>query len=749
LGLAVSPAPSPVTPVSSVVPIATALPEDALIGTQPTFALGVSHCPWLPDRAANMKIVRPLLKSRGVPYYEETGRAPNNVWSRRLWGWGVSQPVTHGIYAQDDLRFADVFWGVVEAMVRAVPNRIIALIGNHPMSEQALAQGHVWYRCCETLGSGYIVPTTMMREYLQWYDALPPGFAAGNCEDYLLSRWQYETGRRAWCPIPAVIQTQDEAIKTSNPRVEYPFRRSYLDWTDPRVQDKPITEVGYWRTDRLPPDYGYAVSQDTRYPRGLGFSNEAVLAAHARLIKKAVPMNPADRRRNDRLNHPAPGAAVAAPPKPSAPTLRAYPPERDNVRAGIDGVLAGAYEVPGLVFSSPPRILDIGGHVGSATVFFAWRYPGAQIHTYEPSPANAHFCAQNVAGIATLVRAAVVGPGKPSTVRLYDGKQNTGQRSIYQLGEQLTTGIEVSTISADTLPPCEILKADCEGCELEILRGYRHLDGVRAIMLEWHRAEDYRELVQWLPSLGFEIVRDTAKGNPNVGDRNLVFVRPTMQPAADAQVVWQCPRSSLSMIAELTGYGLKSLPNMTSPTILDVGGHVGGFTWAALERWPDGRAVTFEPHPETFAMLKNNLQGLRADAHNAAVVYPRAAETMRLYEGVNGRHECSLRDDIKWGPDASNPLPHVSQQLDKWVDVATFDASMLPPADVMKVDTEGAEIEILTAYKHLRGVRVLITEAHAVGGDVRGQAEKIIQIAQAAGLKWIGPDRIIARFVRS
>jgi FkbM family methyltransferase len=481
----------------------------------------------------------------------------------------------------------------------------------------------------------------------------------------------------------------------------------------------------------------------------LGFSNEEVLAAHAHLMKRAVQMNPADRRRATRLSHPAPGTSVAPQPAASraAPTLRVYPPVEDNVRAGIDGVLAGAYDVPGLVFSTPPRILDIGGHVGSATVRFAQQYPGARIHTYEPSPANAHFCEQNVAGISTLVRAAVVGPGKPATVRLYDGKQNTGQRSIYQLGEQLTTGVDVPTVSADTLPPCEILKADCEGCELEILRAYPHLGGVRAIMLEWHRDEDYRELLRWLPSLGFELVRDTAKG-AHVGDRNLIFVRPRTLPAADSPVIWQCPRSSLSIIAELHGYNLGGFPSMAKPTILDVGGHVGGFVWEALRRWPDGRVVTFEPHPETFRMLANNLRGLNVEAHHAAVVHPQNATTMRLYEGVNGSHECSLRSDIVWGPDASNPKPHVSQQLDKWVDVPTFDAAMLPPADVMKVDCEGVEVDILSAYRHLRGVRVLVTEAHAVGGDVRGQAEKIAQIAQAAGLKWIGPDRIIARFVR-
>src|SRR5208282_3194799 len=110
-------------------------------------------------------------------------------------------------------------------------------------------------------------------------------------------------------------------------------------------------------------------------------------------------------------------------------------------------------------------------------------------------------------------------------------------------------------------------------------------------------------------------------------------------------------------------------------------------------------------------------------------------------EGVNNREECSTHDDVRW--------PHVSQKLDTWVDVPTIDAAELPPCDVLKVDTEGAEVDILTGFRHLSTVGVLLVEAHPVGGDLQGQIRRITEIAEAAGLRPAPSARFgILRFVR-
>ena len=200
------------------------------------------------------------------------------------------------------------------------------------------------------------------------------------------------------------------------------------------------------------------------------------------------------------------------------PVLRVWPPESDRVHHGIRLVLDGLYDVPGLDFPVPPRVIDIGAHVGDASVFFAWRWPGARIVAFEPSPESAAIARANVDGIAELRELAVVGAGMADEMMLFDRLPlgNTGERSLYRLNNS-DTGVMVKTVRARELPPCDILKIDTEGAELPILRDYPHLTSVRALMLEWHRDEDYRELVRWLPTLGLR--------PGGGGGRDLVFVR--------------------------------------------------------------------------------------------------------------------------------------------------------------------------------------------------------------------------------
>ena len=186
-------------------------------------------------------------------------------------------------------------------------------------------------------------------------------------------------------------------------------------------------------------------------------------------------------------------------------------------------------------------------------------------------------------------------------------------------------------------------------------------------------------------------------------------------------------------------YRLEELPPYDAPIVLDVGAHVGGFSRYALERWPRAQVYAFEPHPLTFAKLVDQTRGLRIYATRVAVVHPKKSDTVRLYEGVNGSHECSTRDDVRW--------PHCSQDLTRWHDVPALDASELLPADVLKVDTEGAELAILTGYRHMPGVRALLVEPHAVGGDYRGQELMIRALARAWGLREHGKG-IAWRFVR-
>ena len=199
------------------------------------------------------------------------------------------------------------------------------------------------------------------------------------------------------------------------------------------------------------------------------------------------------------------------------------------------------------------------------------------------------------------------------------------------------------------------------------------------------------------------------------------------------------PAEVLSSLSD--DYRLETLPDYPAPRVLDLGAHVGGFTLYALRRWPGASVEAYEPHPVNFARLSKDTQGASVDAWRCAVVgkgHPPGSR-VRLYEGVNGLHECSTHADIRW--------PHCSQRLDVWTDVPALEASELAPCDVLKIDTEGCEVEILECYPHLAGVKALLVEPHAVQGDYAGQERQIRALARDAGFREVGKG-IAWRFLR-
>jgi FkbM family methyltransferase len=194
---------------------------------------------------------------------------------------------------------------------------------------------------------------------------------------------------------------------------------------------------------------------------------------------------------------------------------------------------------------------------------------------------------------------------------------------------------------------------------------------------------------------------------------------------------------------QVAEYNLGGLPDFVDPvTVIDAGANVGVFSLEAVKRWPGAVVLAYEPHPAASVELRYNVRNAHIIVRQAALVHPKTSEEVRLYEGLSGTSEASIRDDVRW--------PHISQRLDEWTMVATVDSRDLPPCDVLKIDTEGSEVPILTGYPHLSQVKVLLVEAHAVGGDLQGEIRRITEIAEAAGLHQQQSVRFdILRFVRA
>lgn len=182
----------------------------------------------------------------------------------------------------------------------------------------------------------------------------------------------------------------------------------------------------------------------------------------------------------------------------------------DTMRGHVQKVLDGEYDIAGI--PEPKVILDIGANVGSFAVWAHLRWPKAHIHCYEPSKENYELLAKNV-DFATLHPKAVTGTSDPL---LYHGPNNCGEHSII-LAYNSEDYEVVKSLPPSFLPPAQFLKIDTEGCEVEILKGYRHWHEVIAVALEWHSQEDLFTICGLLASKGF-----IGKGEPWATTRGVI-----------------------------------------------------------------------------------------------------------------------------------------------------------------------------------------------------------------------------------
>lgn len=135
----------------------------------------------------------------------------------------------------------------------------------------------------------------------------------------------------------------------------------------------------------------------------------------------------------------------------------------------------------------------------------------------------------------------------------------------------------------------------------------------------------------------------------------------------------------------------------TNPVVLDIGANVGSFAVWAANRWPGCFVHCYEPHPETVKALLDNTEHLgfrRIEVDDVAVVIgepPHGSFCIRDGASNSGEAELTIGDGAP---------------------VYTMHASLLPPADIIKVDIEGNEPGVLRNYPHWDRVRAVMYEFH-------------------------------------
>jgi FkbM family methyltransferase len=173
----------------------------------------------------------------------------------------------------------------------------------------------------------------------------------------------------------------------------------------------------------------------------------------------------------------------------------------------------GFYDPPPAVESAvaalgrPPRIVDLGAHVGIFGVWAGGRWPGCRLTSVEADAENARVCERTIAVNGaedrwTLVRAAA--SNRVGTVE-FAGGQRAQSRVEAGAGHPRIPAVDTLELMADA----DVVKIDIEGAEWDILADdrFREIPAL-AVTLEYHPhlapgADAQREALRLLATAGF------------------------------------------------------------------------------------------------------------------------------------------------------------------------------------------------------------------------------------------------------
>lgn len=173
---------------------------------------------------------------------------------------------------------------------------------------------------------------------------------------------------------------------------------------------------------------------------------------------------------------------------------------RDHVLWLTQGVWGGEYEHPEIPTTGIRRVLDLGACCGAFAVW-AQRKWGSdiEIDCYDPHAAPLEFLRRN-APAARVHEVAVTTLEHPILCVHWDW----GSASVYQQNE----GVSVTPMHPRELPPCDVLKVDAEGVEVEVLSEYLHLASVQVLLYEFHHADHRGVLHGMAERAGFRCLRE-------------------------------------------------------------------------------------------------------------------------------------------------------------------------------------------------------------------------------------------------
>lgn len=158
-----------------------------------------------------------------------------------------------------------------------------------------------------------------------------------------------------------------------------------------------------------------------------------------------------------------------------------------------------------------------------------------------------------------------------------------------------------------------------------------------------------------------------------------------------------------------------------APRIIDGGAYIGVAALFFKKRYPDATVISFEPSPDSFALLRQNLEQNRVhgvEAINAALAARPGRLPFHVVEGGS------------WG-DAIQPGLWTGQPATRVVEVEAMPlaAVLAHPVALLKLDIEGAETGVLEAAAPALGnVQRLVLEFHGSEVNPENNLERLLRV---------------------
>lgn len=143
---------------------------------------------------------------------------------------------------------------------------------------------------------------------------------------------------------------------------------------------------------------------------------------------------------------------------------------------------------PGIPDFSPGTIVDVGAHIGMASILFALKYPAARIIAIEPEPSNFAALVRNTAPYKTITPIQAALWREDGEVGLGPSEAHPkGAFQIAENGSRRVRAIKMETLMRETdIYSIDFLKVDIEGAEIEVFDSSPWISDVRVIAIELH-----------------------------------------------------------------------------------------------------------------------------------------------------------------------------------------------------------------------------------------------------------------------